>query len=358
MDKVIVTELTKYFGDFRAVNKVSFTIKDNEFFSLLGPSGCGKTTTLRCIAGLESPYAGKIQIGSNTVFDGEHHIDIPPNRRKLGMVFQNYAVWPHMTVFNNIAYPLRILKKDRKEIEQTVSRVMNTLGIGELGKRKPHELSGGQQQRVALGRSLAMEPAVLLLDEPLSNLDAKLREEMRVELKSIQRKTGIAILYVTHDQLEAMAMSDRIAVMSNGDILQCASPPEIYNNPVNQEIFEFIGMTNHMDCTIENAEQKTVKVKIGGTAVTVPRPVNMPDGKHIQLGVRPEDIVLSPFKDSVTGVLTGTIEIFLYLGNINEYRVRVGNELLQVHTHKTERFNVGDKVDISFSDVKLWDKET
>jgi len=198
MERVIVSDLLKRFGDFTAVDQICFSIRHNEFFSLLGPSGCGKSTTLRCIAGLEDPDGGLIEIGGRRVFDAD--TNIPPNKRLLGMVFQNYAIWPHMTVYENISYPLRIAKKDSSEIQKTVTRVMETLGIGTLGHRKPHELSGGQQQRVALGRSLAMEPNLLLLDEPLSNLDAKLREEMRVELKTIQERTGTPILYVTHDQ--------------------------------------------------------------------------------------------------------------------------------------------------------------
>ncbi|MBM4315730.1 MAG: ABC transporter ATP-binding protein, partial [Deltaproteobacteria bacterium] len=244
MDKVVVTDLVKRFGEFKAVDRIGFSIRHNEFFSLLGPSGCGKSTTLRCIAGLEDPDGGSIEIGGRKVFDAG--TNVPPNKRLLGMVFQNYAIWPHMTVDENISYPLRIAKKDQGEIRKTVARVMETLGIGALGRRKPHELSGGQQQRVALGRSLAMEPSVLLLDEPLSNLDAKLREEMRVELKTIQERTGTPILYVTHDQLEAMALSDRIAIMKDGKILQCAAPLTIYNQPVNRFVFDFIGQSSYL----------------------------------------------------------------------------------------------------------------
>lgn len=354
MDKVVVNNLVKNFGDFRAVDNIQFTIKENEFFSLLGPSGCGKSTTLRCIAGLEDPQGGTIEIGGKTMY-GER-INLPPNKRSLGMVFQNYAVWPHMTVYDNIAYPLKIAKKNQNEIKKTVSRVIQTLGITGLEKRKPHELSGGQQQRVALGRSLAMEPEVLLLDEPLSNLDAKLREEMRVELKTIQQKTGIPILYVTHDQLEAMAMSDRIAVMNKGVILQCADPATIYRNPADKFVYDFIGQTNYIDCEVLRENTQSVSVSIDNKTVEVPMPSNIPKAKSVRLGVRPEDIVLSNPGKNDKDTLQGEVMIFLYLGNLIEYRVQVGEKLLQVHGNKYELFEVGNTVNLDFKEVMLWER--
>ena len=354
MERVIVSDLMKRFGDFTAVDQICFSIRHNEFFSLLGPSGCGKSTTLRCIAGLEDPDGGLIEIGGRRVFDAD--TNIPPNKRLLGMVFQNYAIWPHMTVYENISYPLRIAKKDSSEIQKTVTRVMETLGIGTLGHRKPHELSGGQQQRVALGRSLAMEPNLLLLDEPLSNLDAKLREEMRVELKTIQERTGTPILYVTHDQLEAMALSDRIAIMKDGKILQCADPLTIYNNPVDRFVFNFIGQSSSVDCEIIEEAAQSVRIAVDGQVIEIPRPPKVPAKKEASLAVRPEDIELLPYQDAQDVTLTGQIRIFLFLGNLIEYRVQLGDSLIQVHSDKSSPYKVGDKVRVHFKKTMLWER--
>lgn len=354
MERVIVSDLLKRFGDFTAVDQICFSIRHNEFFSLLGPSGCGKSTTLRCIAGLEDPDGGLIEIGGRRVFDAD--TNIPPNKRLLGMVFQNYAIWPHMTVYENISYPLRIAKKDSSEIQKTVTRVMETLGIGTLGHRKPHELSGGQQQRVALGRSLAMEPNLLLLDEPLSNLDAKLREEMRVELKTIQERTGTPILYVTHDQLEAMALSDRIAIMKDGKILQCADPLTIYNNPVDRFVFNFIGQSSSVDCEIIEEAAQSVRIAVDGQVIEIPRPPQVPAKKEASLAVRPEDIELLPYQDVQDVALTGQIRIFLFLGNLIEYRVQLGDSLIQVHSDKSSPYKVGDKVRVHFKKTMLWER--
>lgn len=354
MERVIVSDLLKRFGDFTAVDQICFSIRHNEFFSLLGPSGCGKSTTLRCIAGLEDPDGGLIEIGGRRVFDAD--TNIPPNKRLLGMVFQNYAIWPHMTVYENISYPLRIAKKDSSEIQKTVTRVMETLGIGTLGHRKPHELSGGQQQRVALGRSLAMEPNLLLLDEPLSNLDAKLREEMRVELKTIQERTSTPILYVTHDQLEAMALSDRIAIMKDGKILQCADPLTIYNNPVDRFVFNFIGQSSSVDCEIIEEAAQSVRIAVDGQVIEIPRPPQVPAKKEASLAVRPEDIELLPYQDAQDVTLTGQIRIFLFLGNLIEYRVQLGDSLIQVHSDKSSPYKVGDKVRVHFKKAMLWER--
>ena len=354
MERVIVSDLMKRFGDFTAVDQICFSIRHNEFFSLLGPSGCGKSTTLRCIAGLDDPDGGLIEIGGRRVFDAD--TNIPPNKRLLGMVFQNYAIWPHMTVYENISYPLRIAKKDSSEIQKTVTRVMETLGIGTLGHRKPHELSGGQQQRVALGRSLAMEPNLLLLDEPLSNLDAKLREEMRVELKTIQERTGTPILYVTHDQLEAMALSDRIAIMKDGKILQCADPLTIYNNPVDRFVFNFIGQSSSVDCEIIEEAAQSVRIAVDGQVIEIPRPPQVPAKKEASLAVRPEDIELLPYQDAQDVTLTGQIRIFLFLGNLIEYRVQLGDSLIQVHSDKSSPYKVGDKVRVHFKKTMLWER--
>jgi iron(III) transport system ATP-binding protein len=227
MSKVVLKGLSKSFGDVNVVNNIDLEIKDHEFLSFLGPSGCGKTTTLRMIAGFDMPTTGEIFIGERLVSSVEKKIFVPPEERNVGMVFQNYAVWPHMDVFKNVAYPLKIKKTGAEEMKERVMKVLSMVKLTGMEKRYPHQLSGGQQQRVALARALVMEPDVMLLDEPLSNLDSKLREEMRFEIKDIQRRIGVTIIYVTHDQAEAMAMSDRILLLHNARVQQLGTPKEI-----------------------------------------------------------------------------------------------------------------------------------
>lgn len=226
-------------GSF-AVNDFNLEIKDGEFVSFLGPSGCGKTTTLRMIAGLEKNTHGKIFLGDEVVSDSNKKLFMPPEKRHVGMVFQSYAVWPHMNVFDNIAYPLKIQKQSKEEIQKRVSKILAIVELNGLEKRMPNQLSGGQQQRVALARGLVMEPKVLLLDEPLSNLDAKLREKMRKDIREIQKKLNLTVVYVTHDQIEANTMSDRVVIMKDGKILQVGSPQEIKSNPVNEFVKDFM----------------------------------------------------------------------------------------------------------------------
>jgi iron(III) transport system ATP-binding protein len=231
MPDVHVSHLSKQFGDVAVLKDVSVTIKDGEFFTLLGPSGCGKSTTLNCIAGLEQPTAGSVSVGDTTFVDTERKIFLPPESRNLGMVFQSYALWPHMSIADNLAMPLKIRKVDKAERAARIHEALDKVGLAHLGDRYPHQLSGGQQQRVALARALVYSPSVLLLDEPLSNLDAKLREQARAWLKRLQADLGITTVYVTHDQDEALALSDRIAVMSEGDMVQIGTPREIYEEP-------------------------------------------------------------------------------------------------------------------------------
>src|SRR3982751_6291243 len=247
-----------------AVNDVSFDVEDGELFTLLGPSGCGKTTTLRCIAGLEMPDQGEIAIDGRTLFSSERHVRVPANERGLGMVFQSYAIWPHMNVFKNVAFPLQVLprkqrpgKRDRTE---RVERALKVVQLDHLAGRQATDLSGGQQQRLALARALVLEPPLLLLDEPLSNLDAKLREEMRFELKRLQRELGITGIYVTHDQVEALAMSNRVAVMRDGQIQQIDAPRVIYEQPASRFVADFIGTSNFIDGTIESREGESYLV--------------------------------------------------------------------------------------------------
>ncbi len=338
-----VEELTKRFGVMTAVDAVGFAMREHEFFSLVGPSGCGKTTTLRCVAGLETADGGRIRIGSTTVYDAAQRIDVPTHERAIGMVFQNYAVWPHMSVFENVAYPLQLKRSTRAEQRQRVEDVLAMLGMEDLATRKPSQLSGGQQQRVALGRALVAEPDLLLLDEPLSNLDAKLREHMRVELKRIQRDTGIPILYVTHDQLEALAMSDRIAVMNDGQVHQVASPVEIYERPATKFVLDFIGSVNYLPGELHSSDGETVTLRVaGGATVTLPRPAFVPDSREVLLAVRPEDIVLG---QSVPGSdLRAKVELRSFLGNLCEYRLRYEGHELRVQTEKEELVSEGTEV--------------
>ncbi|HXF83379.1 MAG TPA: ABC transporter ATP-binding protein, partial [bacterium] len=264
----------KAYGRIWAVRALDLAVADGEFVTLLGPSGCGKTTTLRMIAGFIRPTTGRIAVDGRVLSDAAARTTVPPERRGMGMVFQTYAVWPHMTAFQNVAYPLRRQGRSRAEIESEVRRALQLVKLGDYAHRFPHELSGGQQQRVALARALVMEPAVLLLDEPLSNLDAKLREEMRFEIKELQRRLGITVVYVTHDQGEAMAMSQRIAVMSAGHLVQVGRPEEIYERPATPFVAAFLGVANFLPGRIEGRAGPGVRVRLaaaaGGGVIDVP----------------------------------------------------------------------------------------
>ena len=240
MSAVSFQNIKKAYDDLVIIKDFSLNISDGEFVSFLGPSGCGKTTCLRMVSGLETNTEGSISIGDEVVSDPTHKIFTPPEKRRVGMVFQSYAVWPHMNVFENIAYPLKVQKHNKTEIQNRVQEIIDIVELTGLEKRMPDALSGGQQQRVALARGLVMKPKILLLDEPLSNLDAKLREKMRYDIRKIQQDFGITCIYVTHDQIEAFSMSDKIVIMNKGDIIQMGSPTEIRNNPENEFVADFI----------------------------------------------------------------------------------------------------------------------
>src|ERR671935_952752 len=292
---------TEYVGErgqrIRAADDVAFEVPQGKLFTLLGPSGCGKTTTLRSIAGLERPRQGEIAVGTDIVYSSARGIFVPPNQRGLGMVFQSYAIWPHMTVYENAAFPLRVGRRkfSRREIEERVNRVLATVDLSEMAGREATKLSGGQQQRLALARALVMEPRLLLLDEPLSNLDAKLRERMRFELKRLQRDLGITTVYVTHDQSEALALSHSIAVMNRGRIEQIGAPREIYERPANQFVADFIGTTNFLDATVAGADGAAgfyrVRCELGDVKAHALEALQAAD--KVVLSVRPEDIHLS-----------------------------------------------------------------
>ena len=335
MSVIIIDKVTKYFDNTEVIKEFSAVINDKEFVSLLGPSGCGKTTILRMIAGFEKPSSGEIQIDNKIVSSAKSFI--PPEKRGIGMVFQSYAVWPHMTVFENVAYPLKIAKMPKAEIKAKVEKVLENVHLGPYAKRIPSQLSGGQQQRVALGRALVNEPKLLLLDEPLSNLDAKLRESMRFEIKEIQKYSGITVVYVTHDQAEAMAMSDRIIMLDRGIIQQVAPPTEIYKQPVNQFVADFVGKVNFLKGVAANG-----KITLAGIGQTIPY-----DGSkkgNVIVAVRPENIILSPHFSS--GIPEGIIHSMFYLGDINDCRIEINGEILRVITESGsfEKFKEGQKI--------------
>jgi spermidine/putrescine transport system ATP-binding protein len=300
-----------------ALDHVSLTINDNEFFTLLGPSGCGKTTLLRLIAGFEFPSEGEI------VLFGDSIRGLPPQERPVNTVFQHYALFPHMSVADNVGFPLKMLGRPADEIARTTARMLELVKMTAYGDRLPEQLSGGQQQRVALARALAPQPKVLLLDEPLSALDLKLRQEMRVELKNLQRQTGITFVFVTHDQVEALTMSDRIAVMSMGRLQQEGEPVAIYEQPVNRFVADFIGETNFIESAVTRLEGDDVRCAIGpGTTRCSAPPAKRQPGAQVTLAIRPEKLRLAGADSGVDG-LPGRIEHCIYIGTDTNYQVRL-----------------------------------
>ncbi len=319
----IIKEFTGRGGEgiVRAVDDANVSITEGEFVTLLGPSGCGKTTTLRLIAGFEFPTYGRI------VLDGEAINDQPPNQRDMAMVFQSYAIFPHLNVFENIAYGLKIQRLGKDVIRQKVRRVLELTELTGLENRPPNALSGGQQQRVALARALVMEPKVLLMDEPLSNLDAKLREVMRTEIRRIQQTLGITSVYVTHDQLEAMTLSDRIVVMNQGRIEQIGSPQEIYRRPKTAFVADFIGRTNFVSGTVRGADNGSITVEVLGKTLTAPAPeAVLKAGDGAKLVLRPEAVQVV----DEGGQYSGVIKWSSYHGNAVEYEVEVAGQPLVV----------------------------
>jgi iron(III) transport system ATP-binding protein len=340
----------------RAAQDVSFEVPAGKLFTLLGPSGCGKTTTLRSIAGLEKPRSGEISVGGTLIYSSRSNVFIPPNRRGLGMVFQSYAIWPHMTVFENAAFPLQVSKSriSRKEIEAKVARVLKVVALEEMAEREATNLSGGQQQRLALARALVMEPPLLLLDEPLSNLDAKLRERMRFELKRLQRELGITTVYVTHDQSEALALSHSIAVMNHGQIQQTGAPREIYERPGNQFVADFIGTTNFLRATVDGPDAAAgfyrVASEVGRLKV---RAVDaLEPGMKVVISVRPEDIRLSETRPSGDNVLEGTVHTKVFLGESVDFEVKINERPVLSRAHPSLGTRVGHPIHLSLDPEK------
>jgi iron(III) transport system ATP-binding protein len=335
MPDVAVKNLRKDFGGVTVLHEVSFTIKDGEFFTLLGPSGCGKSTTLSCLAGLEQPTSGSIAVGDTVLVDDSSNKFVPPEERNLGMVFQSYALWPHMTLAENLAMPLNIRKVSKSEQKTLIHDALDKVGLAHLSHRYPHQLSGGQQQRVALARALVYSPKVLLLDEPLSNLDAKLREQARVWLKRLQSELGITTVYVTHDQEEALAMSDRIAVMSNGHMLQVAPPHEIYERPATAEVAAFIGRSNFIDGTVVSSRggAATVRLEESGETINVAVSGQAAAGDLVTVAFRPEKVFLTSRGAGLPAdaiVLNADIMTTSYVGSRYEYDLKYGSKTILV----------------------------
>jgi iron(III) transport system ATP-binding protein len=361
MTAVLLENVSRAFGPALAVDRVSLKVEAGEFLTLLGPSGCGKTTTLRMIAGLEQNTGGRISIGGNVVSDADRSIFVAAERRRLGMVFQSYAIWPHMTVFDNVAYPLRIRRRPAAEIKE---RVMATLGLVEMEKyaqRPAPALSGGQQQRVAIARALVFEPEVLLLDEPLSNLDARLRTQMGDEFRKLQKRLGITSLYVTHDQEEAMALSDRVVVMEGGKILQVGSPEEIYQRPGSRSVAAFFGSPNLLQAEVTGSQPDAgyFRVDVAGRdwrgqcrAASAISP-----GTRVDVLVRPECIALSP-RDAAAdadGICwTGKVKEMIFRGSRRSIAVETSAQVLRVETPSQLPIAVGDNVILTTPAQTAW----
>jgi len=366
MVSITIENLTKTYGNTIAVKDVNLQIKDKEFFVFLGPSGCGKTTTLLAIAGLIKADAGEIWIGDELVTSAEQGIHKPPQERGIAMVFQDYAIYPHMSVFDNIAFPLKIRGVNRNEIDESVKKTAELLGISQLLNRKPRQLSGGQRQRVALGRAIVRRPKVFLMDEPLANLDAKLRVQTRTELKKLQRELEVTTVYVTHDQVEAMTMADKIMVLRDGFIEQIGTPDELYNHPSNTFVAGFIGSPemNFIDCTlVEEGERLSLdakEFKISLTDKTFPE-LRTYIGKEVITGIRPEDIYESKSVKGTTqdNTVKMTLDLIEPVGPFLLLHLRAVR-IPFVATVKQTRAKVGQEVimELDLSKIHVFDKKT
>ncbi|MBF9233841.1 ABC transporter ATP-binding protein [Microvirga alba] len=351
-----VSGLSKiYLGTTGGVRQADFELKNGTFFTLLGPSGCGKTTTLRCIAGLETPNTGAIRLGATTFFDAGTGQHIPLNRRNIGMVFQSYAIWPHLTVFENVAFPLRVgrEKYTSTQVKEMVEKALASVDLMGFESRSATQLSGGQQQRVALARAIVKTPSLLLLDEPLSNLDALLRDEMRAELKSLQARLGVTTIYVTHDQAEALEMSDLIAVMNKGLIVQMGTPQDIYFRPANGFVASFMGSTNVIQAKVDAdvPEDAFGSVTLAsGRKIACRFTRSMKAGETIVVSIRPENIALSltPNGGQNVNQIQGTIKSAGFLGHLIRYEIDIGGQLLHANVGSHDVFEKGSSVSVEF----------
>jgi len=356
VSELTITDLTKSFGATLALDHVSVHARDGELLTLLGPSGCGKSTTLWSIAGLHRPDGGRIVVGDAVLFDDSARVDLPPEDRECGVVFQSYAIWPHMTVAENVGYPLKLRRQKKGPRAARVAEVLDLVELSHLADRYPHQLSGGQQQRVALARALAHPPRLLLLDEPFSNLDAKLRERARTWLRDLQRDVGITTVFVTHDQDEALSMSDRIVVMQHGVVRQVGSPEEIYESPTDLFVADFIGTINLVEGQVVSDHGDCAEVTVAGHPSPLRATKTVPGDLKgtVTLAVRPEAIVIDPRPAAAAhfNVLTLPVLDRAYLGDHVRYRVRLGEGTLTIQTSTSVsggELTIGLPVDRTFA---------
>jgi iron(III) transport system ATP-binding protein len=369
-DFVKIRDLVKQFGRIVAVNGLNVDIQEGEFFTLLGPSGCGKTTTLRCIAGLEEPEAGEVYMGERCLVSAAQGVFVQPEKREMGMVFQSYAIWPHMTVFENVSYPLKLRRMRRPDIREKVTAALKLVGLEGLEERPAPALSGGQQQRVALARALVFSPRVLLLDEPLSNLDARLRDEMRVELKALQRRLGVTVIFVTHDQIEALSLSDRIALMNRGQLEQVGNPEQVYNKPSTPFARDFLGKTFSLLGKVVSVKDHLVQVELSGVADSLWVSVSSASssgagvssaGQEIIVAVRPEQIgVWSTKPDNKLNILSAAVQSVHFLGDRYEYTVSLGSETRLLVLPASQVLKAGERIflELKPEGITLWPRAT
>ena len=365
-----IQNLYKTFGQVAAVNRINLDIAEGEFFTLLGSSGCGKTTTLRMVGGLEKPDSGEIHLGERCLVAPEKGLFIKPEKRDMGMVFQSYALWPHMTVFENVVYPLKLRGIKGAEASKKVEDVLALVGLAGLGERPAPALSGGQQQRVALARALVFSPKVLLLDEPLSNLDAQLREEMRRELKSLQQRVNITVIFVTHDQVEALSLSDRIAIMKFGVLEQVGTPEEVYFRPATPFVRDFLGKTFLLPGKITASTEETIGVEVQGSStasLTLPRAKVISSaqkilavGQGVTVAIRPEQVNLTAGRqDGRANMVEATLQTVQFLGDRYEYTVTLGTETRVLASPEPQSAKSGDRVylELKPEGMTLWPTE-
>ena len=329
------------FETVQALDEVTLTVEPGEVLAIVGPSGCGKTTLLRVIAGLETPDSGRVESRNTVLYAKSPPTFVPPHKRRIGMVFQNYALWPHMTVFQNVAYPLRVQGASHAQQSEAVASALDRVRLSGYDRRHPHQLSGGEQQRVALARALAMRPQALLLDEPLSNLDAHLREDMGREIRRIQQETGITIIHVTHDQAEAMALADHIVVMESGRVMQIGHPREVYQHPQSRFVASFIGVSNLLACPVVRNNGTSSALLPDGSVVDIERLHGTADGT-VTLSIRPEDIVIGHSENGPRATIKG----ITYQGNLVHYRLAAGGVEFTVQATAESQFEIGDSVSL------------
>jgi iron(III) transport system ATP-binding protein len=336
-----------------AVKGISLKVEQSKMFTMLGPSGCGKTTTLRCVAGLEAPDSGEINVDGRCMYSSTEGIRLRANERGLGMVFQSYAIWPHLNVFHNVSFPLEVeprkTRPSKKVIRERVERALDVVQLDHLADRQATDLSGGQQQRLALARALVMEPPMLLLDEPLSNLDARLRDAMRFELKRLQRDLGLTAVYVTHDQTEALAMSDMVAVMRDGVIEQVGRPREIYDRPASKFVADFIGISNFIDGVVVGQESSLYEVRTEHGSLFAPSMIEPAQGSKVVVSIRPEHITLEKGHMEATGanVWHGVVKTRAFLGEAVDHMVMVGNAEVRSRCNPKMSFGEGTEVTLT-----------